>query len=70
MNRVDYVLGDNARDYSYLVGFGDDFLIRTHYRGSAGSTPLDNSDRVLHGAIVSGLEEASDYSHYIAVMIG
>ena len=68
MDQVNYVLGDNPRDYSYLIGFGDDFPIRPHHRGSAGSVPLNNSDEpndhILHGAIVGGLKEANDYSHY------
>jgi hypothetical protein len=65
--QVDYVLGDNPRNYSYMVGFGDNYPQRTHHRGSADTAPLDGSDRpndhLLYGAIVGGPGAVDDFSH-------
>jgi endoglucanase len=67
LKQVDYVLGDNPRDYSYMVGFGDNYAQRTHHRGSADTAPLDGSDRpndhLLYGAIVGGPGAVDDFSH-------
>ena len=66
-DQVDYILGDNSQDYSYMVGFGDNYPERTHHRGSAGSQPLDGgstpNDNILYGAVVGGPSEPNDYSH-------
>ena len=67
-NQVDYVLGDNPADFSYVVGFGDNYAKRTHHRGSAGTVPMDNSsrenDNLLYGAVVGGPGAVDDFSHY------
>ena len=66
-NQVDYVLGDNPADFSYVVGFGDNYSTRTHHRGSAGTAPMDGSsrenDNILYGAVVGGPEYVDDFSH-------
>ena len=66
-NQVDYVLGDNPADFSYVVGFGDNYAKRTHHRGSAGTAPMDDSsrenDNILYGAVVGGPGAADDFSH-------
>ncbi|BAZ46748.1 putative endoglucanase [Chondrocystis sp. NIES-4102] len=65
--QVDYILGDNPRGFSYMVGFGNNYPQRAHHRGSAGSVPLDGSstpnEHILYGAIVGGPGSADDYSH-------
>ena len=65
--QVDYVLGDNPANLSYMVGFGDKYPERTHHRGSAGTAPLDGgsrpNDHILYGAIVGGPGEPHDFSH-------
>ncbi|NJR46762.1 MAG: cellulase, partial [Hyellaceae cyanobacterium CSU_1_1] len=65
--QVDYVLGDNPRNYSYMVGFGNNYPQRTHHRGSADTAPLDGSDRpndhLLYGAVVGGPGTVDDFSH-------
>ena len=67
-NQVDCVLGDNPADFSYVVGFGDNYAKRTHHRGSAGTVPMDNSsrenDNLLYGAVVGGPGAVDDFSHY------
>jgi endoglucanase len=66
-NQVDYVLGDNPANLSYLVGFGDNYPQRPHHRGSADTVPLDASDRpndhILYGAIVGGPGGVDDFSY-------
>ena len=65
--QTDYVLGDNPADFSYVVGFGDNYAQRTHHRGSAGTAPMDGSsrenDNLLYGAVVGGPGEVDDFSH-------
>ncbi|MGL5835685.1 MAG: glycoside hydrolase family 9 protein [Waterburya sp.] len=65
--QVDYVLGDNPKNFSYVVGFGNNFAQRTHHRGSADTAPLDGSDRyndhLLYGAVVGGPGKVDDFSH-------
>ena len=66
-SQVDYVLGDNPAEFSYVVGFGDNYAKRTHHRGSAGTAPMDGSERendnLLYGAVVGGPESVDDFSH-------
>ena len=66
-SQVDYVLGDNPADFSYVVGFGDNYAKRTHHRGSAGTAPMDSSsrenDNLLYGAVVGGPGAVDDFSH-------
>ena len=66
-SQVDYVLGDNPAEFSYVVGFGDNYAKRTHHRSSAGSAPMDGSsrenDNLLYGAVVGGPEYVDDFSH-------
>ncbi|KAE9607665.1 hypothetical protein Lal_00026713 [Lupinus albus] len=35
MSQVDYILGDNPRSTSYMVGYGSNFPQRVHHRGSS-----------------------------------
>ena len=64
--QVNYVLGDNPKDYSYMIGFGDKYPLRPHHRGSHpvnGSGALDVARNILYGAIVGGPGKNNDYSH-------
>ena len=65
--QLNYILGDNPRDYSYVVGFGKNFPRRVHHRSSAGSAKLDDSskfnDHLLIGALVGGLSKPEEYPH-------
>ncbi len=64
--QVDYVLGDNSKNYSYMIGFGDNYPLRPHHRGSHpvnGSGVTDIAQNILYGAIVGGPGKANDYSH-------
>ena len=64
-NQVDYILGDNPRNYSYMVGFGENYPQRPHHRGShpSGGDPTVKQENILYGAVVGGPKSADDYSH-------
>ena len=64
--QVDYVLGDNSKNFSYMIGFGEKYSLRPHHRGSHpvnGSAPTDIAQNILYGAIVGGPGAPDDYSH-------
>ena len=67
-NQLDYLLGNNPRNYSYVVGYGNNYPVRPHHRGSAYPQPVDNGSapntHTLWGALVGGLVEADDYAHF------
>ena len=66
-NQVDYILGDNPKNYSYMIGFGDNYPERPHHRGSAPNiknNPTAPQENILFGAVVGGPNEANDYAHY------
>lgn len=66
-NQIDYILGDNPRDYSYMIGFGDRYPERPHHRGSSpnlGGNPTAVQENIIYGAIVGGPEDPNDYAHY------
>lgn len=58
------MLGKNPSNYSYVVGFGQNYPLRAHHRGSAGTVPLDHSDRenehLLVGVLVGGPRNTDD----------
>jgi hypothetical protein len=67
-SQIDYILGDNPNNFSYMVGFGDKYPLRPHHRaahdGSWGtfdsSTPNKN---ILYGALVGGPSSPNDSSY-------
>jgi endoglucanase len=65
--QVDYILGDNPRGASYMVGFGDNYPLQAHHRGASGIN--DGSDtsaanqHILYGAMVGGPKSANDYDY-------
>ena len=65
-SQVDYILGDNPRDYSYMIGFGDKYPESPHHRGSSPNlkgSPEAEQENILYGAIVGGPDAADDYAH-------
>ncbi|MBQ1463740.1 MAG: glycoside hydrolase family 9 protein [Ruminococcus sp.] len=64
--QVDYVLGDNPLNQSYVVGYGENSAHNAHHRTAHGSwkndvyEPVDNR-HTLYGALVGGPTEAGDY---------
>ena len=56
-SQVDYVLGDNPNNFSFQIGFGDNYPLRPHHRGSHpvnGAADTDVAQNTLWGAVVGG----------------
>ena len=65
-NQVDYILGDNPANLSYMIGFGENYPERPHHRGSApnlGTQPTAIQENVLYGAVVGGPNTPDDFAH-------
>ena len=65
---IDYILGDNPRQSSYVVGYGNNFPLQPHHRAASGlGWDGFNSDQpnryVLNGALVGGPSAADDFSY-------
>lgn len=64
-SQINYILGDNPRDSSYQIGFGDNHPVNPHHRTAHGSwldsinEPTDNR-HLLIGALVGGPSSADD----------
>ena len=60
--QINYILGDNPDQRSYIVGFGDDFPRNPHHRTAHGSSdnngqnPAQNRNLII-GALVGGPDE-------------
>jgi hypothetical protein len=69
LRQINYILGDNPRQSSYVVGFGNNFPQNPHHRGGSGvwdgnvANPTPNR-HVLYGALVGGPESASDANYH------
>lgn len=65
MDQMIYIMGDNAMEYSYIVGYSDAYASHPHHRASHGSLTLNMDDpvdqtHVLWGALVGG-PDADDF---------
>ncbi len=66
--QIDYMLGKNPTNFSYMVGFGDKSPQRAHHRASYdGSWSTFNSQspnrHILYGALVGGPTAPNDYAY-------
>jgi hypothetical protein len=67
-DQIDYILGQNPRNSSYVVGFGNNYPLRPHHTGAHGGTwndfnsPLPNRN-IIYGALVGGPKSANDYDY-------
>ena len=66
--QIDYMLGDNPRKSSYLIGFGNNFPLNPHHRGShSGSHNSLKSNKpnahILYGALVGGPASPDDFDY-------
>ena len=64
--QINYILGDNPRNYSYMIGFGEQYPQRPHHRGSSpnlANKPKAVMEHLLYGAVVAGPGAPDDYSH-------
>ncbi|MFO0842477.1 MAG: glycoside hydrolase family 9 protein [Gemmataceae bacterium] len=68
LRQVNYALGDNPRQSSFMVGFGNYYQMNPHHRGACGvwdgnvSSPISNR-HILYGALVGGPESADDFNY-------
>ncbi len=77
--QIDYILGNNPRNQSYMVGFGSNFPKNPHHRAASGTTnindPLPNRN-IIYGALVGGPSAPNDNSwsdsrtNYVANEVG
>ncbi|MDR0918662.1 MAG: glycoside hydrolase family 9 protein [Oscillospiraceae bacterium] len=65
--QVNYALGDNPNDFSYLVGYGENYPQSPHSRtahatwmGAAQREPVANR-HIVYGALVGGPDESGTY---------
>ena len=62
--QVDYILGDNPRNASYMVGFGENYPQRPHHRSSKGNATGDQpNEHILYGALVGGPGSTDDFDY-------
>ncbi len=70
-SQIDYALGANPSNRSYVVGFGNNPPINPHHRGAHGAwldsgpqtTPPINNRHIIYGALVGGPGSTSDTSY-------
>ncbi len=63
-SQIDYILGDNPRNSSYVVGFGDNYPQRPHHRSSSGnSSGSEPNEHILYGALVGGPTTVDDFAY-------
>ncbi len=68
-NQIDYILGDNPNNMSYMVGFGDNYPKFPHHRAASGrlegppadETKLSPQRHILYGALVGGADMKDEY---------
>jgi hypothetical protein len=66
--QINYILGDNPRNSSYLVGFGNNYPVRTHHRGSQDGSwntyqSSEPNQHILYGSLVGGPTSANDFDY-------
>ncbi|MBE9065229.1 glycoside hydrolase family 9 protein [Leptolyngbya cf. ectocarpi LEGE 11479] len=65
-NQIDYILGDNPAQQSYVAGIGASFPKNVHHRAASGTTKITDpapNEYVLHGALVGGPRLPHDFSY-------
>jgi len=68
VRQINYILGDNPAQRSYLVGFGPNPPINPHHRAAHASPDGDinnpvNNTHVLYGALVGGPKQPDDFAY-------
>ena len=61
-DQADYCLGDNPQNYSYMIGFGDNFPKSPHHRGANNRRGVDPAQFELTGAMVAGPKKSGEYN--------
>lgn len=69
-SQIDYMMGNNPHNYSYIVGYGTDYPKFPHHRASSGrfelppanETKKDPQKHLLYGALPGGPDISDNYS--------
>jgi hypothetical protein len=66
--QIDYILGDNPRQASYVVGFGKNSPVNPHHRAASGTDwsgfhGTQPNAHILYGALVGGPSAANDFAY-------
>ncbi|CAM2006440.1 glycoside hydrolase family 9 protein [Acanthopleuribacter pedis] len=67
VSQLEYMLGNNPRNSSYLIGYGNNSPTKPHHRTAHGSwndainEPVENR-HILYGALVGGPDDSDNYS--------
>jgi cellulase/cellobiase CelA1/cytochrome c553 len=65
-SQMDYILGDNPTNFSYVVGYGENYPTKVHHRGATGFNDEHSSNDNLYpveGALIGGFKSADDYDY-------
>ena len=63
-SQIDYILGDNPRNFSYQIGFGDNYPLNPHHRAASGdATNNEVNQHILYGALVGGPQSPDDFDY-------
>jgi endoglucanase len=66
--QINYILGDNPRNSSYMVGFGNNPPVNVHHRGAHGSWANNinlpaQQRHIIYGALAGGPSTADDFAY-------
>ena len=64
--QIDYLLGENPNQFSYMVGFGDRYAKQVHHRNALGDLDVNSTadnPHILYGGLVGGLKRPDDYAY-------
>ncbi len=66
--QIDYMLGDNPRKFSYFIGFGNNYPLNAHHRGSHGGSysnfqSSEPNTHIIYGALVGGPASPDDFDY-------
>ncbi len=67
-SQIDYILGDNPRHFSYLIGYGKNYPKNPHHANAHHSPTYDidnpkNNKYELTGALVGGVKSLDDFDY-------
>ncbi|MBT9317030.1 glycoside hydrolase family 9 protein [Leptothoe spongobia] len=65
-SQIDYILGDNPAQRSYVAGIGNNFPEYIHHRAASGTNDIHDTapnQYVLYGALVGGPTSFNDFSY-------
>ena len=65
-SQIDYILGDNPAQQSYVAGVGNSYPAYIHHRAASGTNDINDlaaNEHVLYGALVGGPRLPNDFSY-------